>query len=139
MSICCDINSDSPCTIDEAVKTVLVNAGILASIYSGALAHQDEQNWPVIVFELLQPSLAVSNGCCWQHEAVLQGRVYSTTKLEGVQLAQTVYQTLKASEPIESLTGNFIIFRHTIPQQLELPDGIFMTRVNYSLVIYTPK
>lgn len=139
MTICCDINSDSPCTIDEAVKTVLVDAGVLASIYSGALAHQDEQNWPVIVFELLQPTLGKSNGCCWQHEAVLQARIYATTKREGVELAQTVLQALKAAEPIQSLTGNFIIFKHTIPQQLELPDGIFMTRVNYSLVIVTPK
>ncbi len=139
MSCCCDINTESPCTIDEAVKTILVNEGVLASIHSGALAHQDEQNWPVMVFEMLEPSVPVSNGCCWQSDVTLQLRVYTTTKVAGVQLAQEVYGILKPLEPIQSLAGNFIIFRQTIPQQQDLPDGIFMTRVNYRLVVWTPK
>jgi hypothetical protein len=139
MTLCCDINSDSPCTIDEAVKTALVDAGVLASIHSGALVHQDEKNWPVIVFELLQPSLGKPNGCCLQFEAVLQMRIYSTTKREGVELAGTVLSVLKDRQPLQSLSGNFMVFKHTIPQQLELPDGIFMTKANYSLVIVTPK
>jgi len=139
VSCCCTINNESPCTIDEAVKTILVNEGLLASIHSGALAHQDDQNWPVIVFELLDPSIPKSNGCCWQSDVTLQMRVYTTSKVAGVQLAQEVYGILKPIQPIESLAGNFNIFRHTIPRQLELPDGIFMTRVNYALVVWTPK
>ena len=56
-----------------------------------------------------------------------------------MELAGTVLSVLKDRQPLQSLSGNFMVFKHTIPQQLERPDGIFMTKANYSLVIVTPK
>lgn len=139
MTCCCYINELSPCTVDEAVKMALIDGGIATPIHTGGLAHQDGTDWPLVVLELLQPTSAVSNGCCWQYTASLKASVYSTTKQDGISLAKEVQRVLKANQIMESQVGNVVVFRSTLPQQVTLPDGIFITRAIFSLVIYTPK
>ena len=138
MSCCCDINVNSPCTIDEAVKNALVVGGVTATIRTGGLAHQDNSTYPILVLELLNPTNPRNVCSCVQYDAILQGRIFSTSKVQGIDLANQATAVIKG-ESYESKAGNFKVNQATPPNQLELPDGLFLTRVNCSLVIWVPK
>ena len=136
MSCCCDINTNSPCSIDEAVKTLLVDEGVTAALYAGGLGSGE---YPSAVFEVLQPSEGRSSGCCYQHTAVLQARIYATSSQAATDLSNDITTILKSQSSIESQVGNFRVRANTVPTTIRLPDKLFLTRVNYSLVIWTPK
>lgn len=136
---CCSIDTLSPCTIDEAIKNALVTGGVTSTIRTGGLAHQDSGvSYPIMVLELLNPTNPRPVCGCVQHEAVLQIRIFGTTKIQGVTLANQATTLLKGVT-LESQSGNFRMWRATPPVQLELPDGLFLTRVNMSLSIWTPQ
>ena len=138
MSCCCNINNSSPCTIDEAVKNALTVGGVTAAIRTGGLAHQDNSTYPIMVLEVLNPTNPRNVCSCVQCDGSLQIRIFSTSKVQGIDLANQATAVIKG-ESYESKSGNFNVIRATPPNQLELPDGLFLTRVNAPLVIWVPK
>ncbi len=138
MSCCCEINVNSPCTIDEAVKNALQVGGVTATIRTGGLAHQDNSTYPIMVLELLNPTNPRNVCSCVQWNSTLSLRAFSTSKEQGVDLANQATAILKDAS-LESQSGNILIIRATPPSQLQLEDELFLTRVNLQLVIWLPK
>lgn len=137
MTCCCLLNENSPCTIDESIKVSLVDGGVTAPIYAGALAHS-HSGPPYMVLELLNPTNPRLDCECLRYDSILQIRIYTTVKQEGVSLAKQAIAILKAAA-IESQVANARLFRSTPATQVHIPDGVFLTRVNASLVVWSPK
>ena len=132
----CETDPDGPCTVEESIRQRLEPCcGDRAEIHKNLAVNP---TLPYVVISLRNTETGRRIGDCWHSTGSLRVRVYSRIEADGPILASLATKILMDRQGYVILPGSYCVFSATWPNTVMTAEGVFVTQVNYGLVLRHP-